>query len=100
LAVDSLNKIVDNGDAQPFAHCNVRLDLGVSIGNETVIVKQRLWKRVNDNQMDTSESAGNHENLRLNDGESVAEWEQRLRAMDSRGWSDSLGWMTQSIDQE
>ncbi|KAJ2369382.1 hypothetical protein H4S01_001034 [Coemansia sp. RSA 2610] len=100
LAVDSLNTIVDNGDAQPFAHCNVRLDLGVAFGNETVIVKQRLWKRISDDQMDTSESAGNHENLRLSDGESVAEWEQRLRAMDSRGWSDSLGWMTQSTDQE
>ncbi|KAJ2286763.1 hypothetical protein IWW55_006891 [Coemansia sp. RSA 2706] len=100
LALDSLNKIADNSDAQPFAHCDVRLDLGVAFGNETVIVKQRLWKRISDDQMDTSESAGNHENLRLSDGESVAEWEQRLRTMDNRGWSDSLGWMTQSTDQE
>ncbi|KAJ1831163.1 hypothetical protein LPJ63_004474 [Coemansia sp. RSA 2711] len=100
LALDSLNTIVDNGDVQPFAHCDVRLDLGVAFGNETVIVKQRLWKRISDDQMDTSESAGNHENLRLSDGESVAEWEQRLRAMDNRGWSDSLGWMTHSTDQE
>ncbi|KAJ2737446.1 hypothetical protein H4R23_001839 [Coemansia sp. Cherry 401B] len=100
LALDSLNKIADNSDAQPFAHCDVRLDLGVAFGNETVVVKQRLWKRISDDQMDTSESAGNHENLRLSDGESVAEWEQRLRTMDNRGWSDSLGWMTQSTDQE
>ncbi|KAJ2736851.1 hypothetical protein H4R23_001934 [Coemansia sp. Cherry 401B] len=100
LAIDSLNTIVDNGDVQPFAHCDVRLDLGVAFGNETVIVKQRLWKRISDDQMDTSESAGNHENLRHSDGESVAEWEQCLRAMDNRGWSDSLGWITQSTDQE
>ncbi|KAJ2392454.1 hypothetical protein H4S02_000785 [Coemansia sp. RSA 2611] len=100
LALDSLNKIVENSDAQPFAHCDVRLDLGVALGNGEVVVKQRLWKRVNDDQMDTSESAGNHENLRRNDGESTAEWAQRLRAMDNRGWLDSLGWMTQSTDQE
>ncbi|KAJ2323021.1 hypothetical protein IWW51_003958, partial [Coemansia sp. RSA 2702] len=56
LAIDSLNTIVDNGDVQPFAHCDVRLDLGVAFGNETVIVKQRLWKRISDDQMDTSES--------------------------------------------
>ncbi|KAJ1829999.1 hypothetical protein LPJ63_005209 [Coemansia sp. RSA 2711] len=100
LALDSLNKIVENSDAQPFAHCDVRLDLGVALGNCEVVVKQRLWKRVNDDQMDTSESAGNHKNLRLNDGESIPEWEQRLRAMDNRGWPDSLGWITQSTNQE
>ncbi|KAJ2311390.1 hypothetical protein IWW51_006442 [Coemansia sp. RSA 2702] len=100
LALDSLNKIVENSDAQPFAHCDVRLDLGVAFGNGEVVVKQRLWKRVNDDQMDTSEPTENHENLHLNDGESTVEWEQRLHAMDSRGWSDLLGWMTQSTDQE
>ncbi|KAJ2314137.1 hypothetical protein IWW54_001093 [Coemansia sp. RSA 2705] len=100
LALDSLNTIVDNGDVQPFAHCDVRLDLGVAFGNDKVVVKQRLWKRVNDNQMDTSEPNESYENLHRNDSELVAEWEQRLRAMDSRGWPDSLGWMTQSTDQE
>ncbi|KAJ2322192.1 hypothetical protein IWW52_000247 [Coemansia sp. RSA 2704] len=100
LALDSLNTIVDNGDVQPFAHCDVRLDLGVAFGNDKVVVKQRLWKRVNDNQMDTSEPNESYENLRRNDSESTAEWAQRLCAMDNRGWSDSLGWMTHSTDQE
>ncbi|KAJ2356642.1 hypothetical protein GGF43_001940, partial [Coemansia sp. RSA 2618] len=79
-----------------FAHCDARLDLGVAFGCGNAVIRQRLWRQADSNQMDTSE----HQVLQQNDGESVTEWEQRLNLADNQGQRDTLGWITQSIDEE
>ncbi|KAJ2350707.1 hypothetical protein GGF43_004243 [Coemansia sp. RSA 2618] len=96
LARQALDSISDNSVVQQFAHCDARLDLGVAFGCGNAVIRQRLWRRADSNQMDTSE----HQVLQQKDGESVTEWEQRLNLADNQGRRDALGWITQSIDEE
>ncbi|KAJ2344106.1 hypothetical protein GGF43_005529 [Coemansia sp. RSA 2618] len=96
LARQALDSISDNSVVQHFAHCDVRLDLGIAFGCGNAVIRQRLWRRADSNQMDTSE----HQVLQQKDGESVTEWEQRLNLADNQGRRDARGWITQSIDEE
>ncbi|KAJ2785884.1 hypothetical protein H4R18_000273 [Coemansia javaensis] len=84
LGHTALQTIVDQEQARPHAHCDIRLDVGVAVGPDMVVAAYRFWGRV---------GAGCAVERT---GEPIAQWEERL-GDSSAGWQDGLGWITQDI---
>ncbi|KAJ2799704.1 hypothetical protein H4R21_003454, partial [Coemansia helicoidea] len=92
-----LGQIVDHNNAAPFGNYARRLDISIGLDRRQVLVRQRLWVRV-----ETPEDAGLRSEIeqRKLPGETVDDWDRRMVKTDGAGWQDGHGWRTVCLDAE
>ncbi|KAJ2769454.1 hypothetical protein IWQ57_003099 [Coemansia nantahalensis] len=92
-----LAQIVDNNNAAPFSDYARRLDISFGIDQRLVVVRQRLWVRV-ETPMDADLRSGVPQ-LREPD-ETAVDWDRRMVEADDDGWRDGHGWRTVHLDAD
>ncbi|KAJ2770460.1 hypothetical protein IWQ57_002653, partial [Coemansia nantahalensis] len=92
-----LAQIVDHNNAAPFGNYARRLDISIGLDRRQVLVRQRLWVRV-----ETPEDAGLCSEIeqRKLSAETVDDWDRRMVKTDGAGWQDGHGWRTVCLDAE